>query len=277
MPEDIDLKRRMEHAYTDDYLRLLGVEHYRLGYFTPDLAPDDLPAALERYLEVLLDPLRIERHHTLLDLGCNLGATASWLVRRYGCTVHAVDIVEDMVRAARGRFEEERIADRAFASCMDARRLEFADRTFDFVLGIEVVHHIPDKAACLAEIARVLKPGGQLVLTEYLLEPHAPWLGAAFVRMIVESDRLESERSYRALLGAAGLGETAVTDRYRETVVGTNRAFRSDRYRAKVRAYATLYFGRLFAAAMPAVYWLWEQMYRRGYARYAFIYSRKRS
>ena len=50
MLDNSALKRRMEHAYTDDYLRIMGVEHYRLGYFTPDLAPDDLPAALERYL-----------------------------------------------------------------------------------------------------------------------------------------------------------------------------------------------------------------------------------
>ena len=224
---------------------------------------------------MLLDPLHIQPHHTVLDLGCNLGATTSWLVRRYGCKVLAIDIVEEMVRVACDRFQEEGIADRASASCMDARALELGDGTFDLVLGIEVIHHIPDKAACLEEIARVLKPGGRLVLTEYLLEPHAPRLGASFIKMIVESERLESEQSYRALLAAAGMGETVITDHHLQTVVGTNRAFRSDRYRAKVRAYASIYFGRPFAAAMPAVYWLWEQMYRRGYARYAFIYSKK--
>src|SRR4029079_6763292 len=121
--------------------------------------------------------------------------------------------------------QKEGIAGRAIAACMDARHLEMADQTFDFVLGIEVIHHIPDKAACLHEIARVLKPGGQLVLTEYLLEPHAPRLGAAFLKMIVESDQWESESSSRALLAAAGLGEPEVTDHHLQTVAGTNRAF----------------------------------------------------
>jgi cyclopropane fatty-acyl-phospholipid synthase-like methyltransferase len=269
-------KKRMEIAYTDDYLRIMGIEHYRQGYFTPDLAPDDLPAALDRHVEVLLGPLALGPQHVVLELGCNAGATTVQLVRRYGCTVHAIDIVPDMVRAAEERTRLAGVADRAHVSLMDARLLQFPDATFDVVVGIEVVYHFEDKAACLREIARVLKPGGQLVLAEYLLSPTAPRLGARLVQSILESDRIEDADGYQKYLAAAGFAPPRITDHAEQTVVATTRAFRSERYRNRIRAYGVVYFGVLFALLMPAAYWLWEQMFRRGHARYVFLYSERR-
>lgn len=268
-------KRRMELAYTDDYLRIMGIEHYRQGYFTPDLAPDDLPAALERHVEVLLDPLAIGPNHVLLELGCNMGATTVQMIRRYGCTVHAIDIVEDMARAAAERVRLEGVADRAHVSQMDAQSLHFPDGMFDFVLGIEVLYHIKDKAACLREIARVLKPGGRLVLAEYLLSPKASQLGASLVRTILESDRIEDAEQYQKYLTSAGFAPARITDHAAQTVIATTRALRSERYRNRSRAYGAVYFGLAFALVMPALYWLWERTFRRGHARYVFLSSQR--
>ena len=272
---DEAFKRRMEAAYTDDYLRIMGIDHYRQGYFTPDIAPDDLPRALERHLEVLLDPLAIGPQHRVLELGCNLGATTIQLVERYGCTVHAIDIVDDMARAAAAAVRHRGLADRAVVATMDARHLQFPDATFDFVVGIEVVYHFKDKAACLREIFRVLKPGGQLVLAEYLLQAHAPRLGAHLVRTILESDHIEDAGQYQRHLAAAGFAPARISDHALQTVVATTRAFNSERYRRRSRAYAAVYFGVLFALAMPAFYKLWERMFRRGHARYVFLYSQR--
>ncbi len=272
---DDKYKQRMETAYTQDYLRIVGIEHYRLAYFTPDLAPDDLPAALERYLEVLLDPLEIKPDHVVLDVGCGIGATTAWMVRRYGCRVYAIDIVADFVDAAARRFAGDGMAERATAQKMDALDLAFPAATFDFIVGLEVIYHFPDKQRFFTEAARVLKPGGTLVLSEYLTVPGAPRLGTQFVQMILESDKLETEATYRSYLAAANLSAPRLTDVFEQTVVGTNRAFRSSRYRSRVKAYSAVYFGLLFAAAMPAVYWLWEQLFKRGHARHVFMYSQK--
>jgi cyclopropane fatty-acyl-phospholipid synthase-like methyltransferase len=274
-PGDSSYAQRMALAYTDDYLRILGIEYYRLGYFDSDIAPDDLPAALERYTEVLLAPLNLGPNTTVLELGCNAGATTSWLVRRYGCTVYAIDIVEDMVRAAKQRFELERITDRAIASRMDARHLEFKDGMFDAVIGIEVLYHLTDKLTCLKDIARVLKPGGRLALAEYMLEPGGPKLGQNLIQRIVESDNLEGESQYRSYLAAAGLTPHSITDRYQQTVIGTNRAFMSERYKAKITAYAYIYFGAWFTLALPWVLKFWAYMFRQGHARHVFLHSQK--
>jgi ubiquinone/menaquinone biosynthesis C-methylase UbiE len=275
IPDDNAHSRQMAAAYTDDYLRIFDIEHYHLGYFEPDIAPDDLPTALERHLEVLLSPLKLGPDSTVLELGCNVGATASWLVHRYGCTVYAIDIVENMVRIADKRFEREKIKGRAIASCMDARHLDFKDEMFDAIVGVEVLHHFDEKLGCLRDLARVLKPGGQLALAEYLLEPGAPKLGARLVRMIVESEGLHDEQRYRSDLAAAGFGSPVISDHYKETVVGTNGAFVSDRYRAKSTAYVRLYFGTWFSLAFPWLMRAWTYMFERGHARYVFLHSRK--
>ncbi len=274
---DDAFKRRMESAYTDDYLRILGIEHYRQGFFTPDIAPDDLPTALDRHLEVLTAPLGLGPQHTVLELGCNMGATTVQLIRRHGCTVHAIDIVPGMVEGARDRVRAEGLSGWAFVVQMVIQRLQYPDATFDFVIGIEVVNHLPDKSACFREIARVLKPGGQIVLAEYLLRRRAPWLGKRLVQSVLESDRLEDSEQYQGYLAAAGFEAAQIFDHAEETVIATTRAFRSERYRNRVRAYWVVYFGVVFSLFMPALYHLWVKMFREGHARYVFLYGRRAS
>lgn len=57
----------------------------------------------------------------------------------------------------------------------DAQRLPFAAATFDTVLAAEMLEHIPDPDACVAEIARVIKPGGRFLLTVPLVAPLHQW------------------------------------------------------------------------------------------------------
>lgn len=57
----------------------------------------------------------------------------------------------------------------------DAQRLPFADASFDTVLAAEMLEHIPEPDACVAEIARVVKPGGRFLLTVPLIAPLHQW------------------------------------------------------------------------------------------------------
>ena len=90
----------------------------------------------------------------ILDLGCGDGQLTERLAASGACVV-GVDISPEMVEAARGRGIE------AVEAC--AESLPFADRSFDAVFSNAVLHWIRDQDAMMAEVRRVLKPGGRFV------------------------------------------------------------------------------------------------------------------
>jgi SAM-dependent methyltransferase len=74
----------------------------------------------------------------------------------------------------------------------DVHQLPFADRSFDGVVGIDVIHHIADPARALTEIARILRPNGRLVL----IEPWATPLGRLFFRHVHHENCFAIERPW---------------------------------------------------------------------------------
>jgi SAM-dependent methyltransferase len=92
----------------------------------------------------------------VLDVGCGTARSyAPELARRAGSYV-GVDVSPTAVQAARAAGLDARVID-------DAARLPFPDGSFDHVTCIEVLEHLFDPAAAVAEIRRVLRPGGRLV------------------------------------------------------------------------------------------------------------------
>lgn len=92
----------------------------------------------------------------LLDVGCGTGELAARAVRA-GRTVTAVDAEPDMVAAARDRVDEVVVA--ALPS------LPFDDASHDAVVANFVINHVPDPRAAVAELARLVVPGGQVAMT----------------------------------------------------------------------------------------------------------------
>lgn len=96
----------------------------------------------------------------ILDAGCGTGAYTEWLVER-GADVVGVDASEAMLEQAR-----ELVGDRATFERVDlAKPLDFAADSFDGVVSALVLGYIEDWRQPLAEFARVLRPGGFLVLS----------------------------------------------------------------------------------------------------------------
>jgi SAM-dependent methyltransferase len=129
-------------------------------------------------LTVDYDKLGVGPGDRVLDLGCGFGRHAFEAARR-GASVVALDAGPEEVAQVRGTFGAmveagELAADHpATAVQGDALRLPFPDGTFDRVIASEVLEHIPDDVSAMAELARVLRPGGTMAVTVPRCGPEA--------------------------------------------------------------------------------------------------------
>lgn len=98
----------------------------------------------------------------VLEVGVGTGISLPQYASNIG--VFGIDISEGMLRKAQRRVDKLRLTNVEGLAVMDAENLDFPDRSFDVVMAQYVVTAVPNPEACLDEFARVLKPGGELIL-----------------------------------------------------------------------------------------------------------------
>ena len=121
-------------------------------------------------LTVDYDRLGLRAGERLLDLGCGFGRHAYEGLRRgahvVACDLAIPELAETRRIVAAMRAEDEIDDDTiGTAAAADATRLPFPDDTFDRAIASEVLEHIPDDTGAMAELMRVLRPGGVLAVT----------------------------------------------------------------------------------------------------------------
>jgi SAM-dependent methyltransferase len=164
----------------------------------------------------------------VLDLGCGAGRHAFACYRR-GARVVALDRNGAEIREVAGWFAAMKDAGEAPAGAAasavegDALALPFPDASFDAVIVAEVMEHIPDDKGVLAELVRVLKPGGRIAVTV---------------------PRYGPERICWAL-----------SDAYHETEGGHIRIYRADELLRTIREAGLRPYGTHHAHGLHSPYW----------------------
>jgi SAM-dependent methyltransferase len=121
----------------------------RAAAFTGVATAEDARAPLVAAL-VEVSPQRV------LEVGCGWGELAEWVTRETGADVCPTDLSPRMVELSRERGLDARLA--------DVQQLPFADGSFDAAVAAWMLYHVPELDRGLSELARVLKPGGRLVV-----------------------------------------------------------------------------------------------------------------
>jgi ubiquinone/menaquinone biosynthesis C-methylase UbiE len=117
----------------------------------------------------------------VLEIGCGRGVGAEIIVRRFGaCRVYAFDFDIKFVRQARRRLGSDSSLT-VHLGVGDASAIPAADEAFDAVFDFGVIHHVPNWRAAIAEIRRVLRPGGRLFFEEVTRQALSRWAYRTFL------------------------------------------------------------------------------------------------
>jgi ubiquinone/menaquinone biosynthesis C-methylase UbiE len=175
----------MTQTATDYFARVAGDwDAIRAGYFS------------EAVRDAAIAHAYLRPEMTVADVGCGTGFLAAGLAPQVA-HVHALDGAPAMIEAARRNLA-------AFTNVTyhvtDGGALPMEDASVDAVLANMYLHHCPDPAAAIREMARILRPGGRLVITDMDRHTHE-WLRAEMADEWLGFDRAE----VKGWLRAAGL------------------------------------------------------------------------
>jgi sterol 24-C-methyltransferase len=164
-PDAAAAEVRSYYELLGDLYRAAWGESLHFAVFAGAESRAEAAAATER---MLADEAGFASGMSVLDVGCGTGGPAVTIAEATGVHVTGVDLVPYHVDLARRRAADRGLGDTTTFVVADATGLPFPDASFDHVYAIESAYHASDKARFYAECARVLRPGGSFVGTDWM-------------------------------------------------------------------------------------------------------------
>lgn len=206
--ERADIWRGFDHVLdTDEFLNLGYSEWYQphvLG--SPQLR-------LARKIGADLVSHVTESNGSLLDIGCGRGGPSIYLTERFGFDCTGIDLVPYNVEMARANADRRGVSTQFVVG--DARRLPFASDTFAACVAIDSLVYVPEKESVFESVARVLRPGGTVVISDLLVRDDVGRAGREAVDAFADSwdmPPLSNVEQYRTTMERAGLTVEHVRD-----------------------------------------------------------------
>ena len=124
--------------------------------------------ALKNMNRVLAERVEIQPGERVLDAGCGVGGSSLWLAQERSVDVVGITLAAGQVAMARSYAAQRGLADRVHFDQADFTATPFPDGSFDVVWAVESLCHAPRKAAFYQEAARLLRPGGRVVVADFV-------------------------------------------------------------------------------------------------------------
>jgi len=189
----------------------------QMGIAPDAVTPDDLAPVDELHIggraatEYAVAKLAPSKGDHLLDVGCGIGGAARYIAAHTGCRVTGIDLTPDFITVAKALTKlTGQEAGFEVASALD---MPFEASTFDAAITLHVAMNIPDRAGLYAEVARVLKLGGEFCVYDVMRKgagdvPYPmPWAETSATSHLTTPDETGD------LLEAAGFEVTLTEDR----------------------------------------------------------------
>jgi 27-O-demethylrifamycin SV methyltransferase len=164
MKRYFDIGRHYD-SITEGWRYIFG-DNFHFGYFkTPE---DDLNIATNNLIDELASLGNFGPQTKILDAGCGIGAPAICLHDKFGSDITGISISKKGIDLANRRIEGGGYKDKIRFIISDMTATGFPDKSFDVIWIMESTHLIKNKALLFDECYRLLKPGGNILLSDIL-------------------------------------------------------------------------------------------------------------
>ena len=131
--------------------------------------------SLMRMNEVLAKLANISKNDRVMDAGCGYGGSAIWFAKNIGCEVVGLTVVPYQIREAEKFAEKNKLSDKVSFRKEEYAHTPFPNNSFTVVWGLESIVHAESKKDFINEAYRLLKVGGRILISEYMLRETPPF------------------------------------------------------------------------------------------------------
>lgn len=187
---------------------------FHFGYYNERI--EKHAHALTNSNQVLAKIARVRPGDRVLDAGCGLGGSSFWLASECAAEVVGISPVAHQIAKAREIARARSLDELVRFEQADYTRTTFPDGSFDVVWALESLCHAAHKEAFYSEAARLLRPGGRLVVAEYIrasrnLDDEAEALFGEWLNGWSMPD-LDTREEHFASATGAGLSDVSLVD-----------------------------------------------------------------
>jgi demethylmenaquinone methyltransferase/2-methoxy-6-polyprenyl-1,4-benzoquinol methylase len=145
-----------------------------------------------RWRRAMIDPVVAAEPSSVLDVATGPAGVALQLAARTGAQVTGIDLSHEMLKAGVANVARSSQAGRIALLIGRGEELPFADATFDAVTFTYLLRYVSDPAATVAEMARVVRPGGVVANLEFHVPPNPLWRASwwVFTRVVLPAGGL---------------------------------------------------------------------------------------
>lgn len=192
------------------YYLVWGGEDLHIGiYNTPD---ESIADASQRTMDHMVRHVTPASEHRILDLGGGYGGSARYLARHFQSPVVVLNLSEKENERGREANKAQGLDHLVEIVDGDFQNVPYEDESFDVVWSQDAILHSDDRDRVIAEAARVLKPGGDLVFTDPMMKDDCPTDVIQPILDRIHLSTLGSPKFYREAAARHGLTEMGFED-----------------------------------------------------------------
>jgi sarcosine/dimethylglycine N-methyltransferase len=210
------VKTAQDYYNSDDadnfYYHVWGGEDIHIGIY--ENIEESIAAASERTVAAMASQCLAEVGHQtqVLDVGAGYGGSARWLARKFGCHITCLNLSESQNDRNRNMTAEQDLADHIKVIDGNFEDIPSAEGQFDLVWSQDAILHSGQREKVLAEVNRVLKPGGEFIFTDPMQADDCPTGVLQPVLERIHLDTLGSFAFYRQQARRLGWEELKMFD-----------------------------------------------------------------